>query len=642
MTARISHGNGLNGYVLFYLGFAYWARSDNWGDSYIAPSAAFKDVLIKFDPFFRQITSWGYHLSGGYRNLPLPSEQDMSKELLLSRPVLSHPNQGDGYDLRTYATTLHNISSFLSVVTSGSLPELPSTLGENFARHATYRGHGLFPKLPNSAVALFNEDTDWIPRFNGTVCNMNHLDNDIFFDVINPAGSITTYHSGSGNRRSMNDLIGRLSHLSDGFSSGTGTQNWRLTGNISYVTDDDLQFTFRCKCNLFLGGPYNGYPDVNYSWDYTFSLQKRLTLNSVHLKTNGDGSIGLAIDDSLCSIKFHSIVCDRSYDVSPITNIHDVNVYYGAAIYGTPTYILNPDDTGLNIGRPSISSSLDSFKRFADSRFVDIVPASSFSAVDAILNLEHGTSTDVLQTLAKLPSISSAIPKYKEALSVLSHIVKKDINLMTLKDIVDLGTSTVLQSSFQWRPLLQLVTVEMPKILSSLGAFYSGKHLVATRGSYTYDFIAGEFPRDNVRLTVHSKIVLDLSARALASSLMGYDAFGILPKPSNLWDLVPFSFVLNWFTGIGTSMKRLEYLGAMLNIPASYVHTYTITSPFSADELEHWNLQSSPHDPLSFKLFYRDVSLYTPLPRYGGFGFGIPTQLPPVGTLGSLLYQILF
>jgi hypothetical protein len=136
---------------------------------------------------------------------------------------------------------------------------------------------------------------------------------------------------------------------------------------------------------------------------------------------------------------------------------------------------------------------------------------------------------------------------------------------------------------------------------------------------------------------------LDVSERSLVSCFLGWDGLGIWPKPSTLWDLVPFSFVANWFTGIGASIKRAEYATLLLDVPAYFVHTYAITSPFTDDELDTWEMSNaSSKDPLSFRAYYRDVSHYSPLPRDSSFGFGLPQHLPPLGVVGALLYQILF
>jgi hypothetical protein len=290
-----------------------------------------------------------------------------------------------------------------------------------------------------------------------------------------------------------------------------------------------------------------------------------------------------------------------------------------------------------------MSSELRSLDHFFRSKYPDLTASALFSSVDAVENLKTGTGTDVLQTLYKLPQYESMIPHIREAVDILSDIYRKDIHLSTMREIMSLLSATMLQGSFQWRPLLQLAFVELPKIMAALQTLAAKQRLqpVVAYGTWKYNFQVQDISRPNSHLLVGTKIVLDLSARSLFSILAGFDGIGILPKPSNLWDLIPFSFVANWFTGIGASIKRAESSIALLTVPAYYVHTYSITSPFTAEECSIWNIGSSPVEPLSFKLFYRDVSRFSPVPRDSRFGFGIPSRYPPTGIVAALLYQLI-
>jgi hypothetical protein len=265
--------------------------------------------------------------------------------------------------------------------------------------------------------------------------------------------------------------------------------------------------------------------------------------------------------------------------------------------------------------------------------------------VDAVNSVESGTTTDVLQSLYKLPQYESMIPKLMEAIDILCDIYHKNVHLSTLGEIMKLLSATTLQGSFQWRPALQLLTNELPKIVALIQELQQKKsrNLVVGRGKFNFEFQPSAFGRPTSHLLARSKIVLDISERSLVSAFLGWDGLGIWPKPSTLWDLVPFSFVANWFTGIGASIKRAEYATLLLDVPAYFVHTYAITSPFTEDELATWEMaNSSSDDPLSLRAYYRDVSHYSPLPRDSAFGFGLPQHLPPLGVVGALLYQILF
>jgi hypothetical protein len=244
--------------------------------------------------------------------------------------------------------------------------------------------------------------------------------------------------------------------------------------------------------------------------------------------------------------------------------------------------------------------------------------------------------------LVKLPKYKEMIPKISEAIRLASDVLHRDLSGETIKDIIHLFSGTTLQASFQWRPWLSFIQKDLPLIVSDWSRLFDQRQLVIGRGHWDFDFPDGSFSRRDVHLDVRTKVVMDLSGNSLAAGLLGLDGLGILPKPSNLWDLIPFSFVLNWFTGVGSEIRNVEYSAFLLGIPAYFVHTYTLTSPLTPDELGALDLQCVRSDaPIAVKVYLRHVSVYSPLPRDTRFGFGIPQQLPPLGVIGALLIQLL-
>jgi len=285
--------------------------------------------------------------------------------------------------------------------------------------------------------------------------------------------------------------------------------------------------------------------------------------------------------------------------------------------------------------------ALVNFRAAVDSCWHDITPSSLFSTVDAFKEAEGYLGVNILQNLAKLPSMSKAFPDFLKALDILGKLARRDVNLLTLKEILDLSTSTFLQGNFEWRPYYTLVTEYIPKLVSTLHTLGDIGSNAIGHGSFSFKF-NHEFGREDVTLLTRTKLVMDTSPSGLLSAVLGIDALGLLPKASNLWDLLPFSFVANWFTGIGESMRRAEYSLLVATIPAYFVHSYTLTSPLSTHELDLLEMSSGDVEPAALRLYYRDVSLYSPIPRDSKFGFGIPSNLPSLGVLGSLLYQLIF
>lgn len=287
----------------------------------------------------------------------------------------------------------------------------------------------------------------------------------------------------------------------------------------------------------------------------------------------------------------------------------------------------------------SIDNILHNFRRNVDEDYLHIVPSSLFSTVAAFQSAEGYLGVNVLQNLAKIPGIVNSLPQIREAVSILGSLVRRDLSFSTLKEILDLATSTHLQAEFQWRPYMALMTQYLPKMIATIHDLGLPAGVVVGYGSYRKT-LSLAFSRKEVTLQTRTKIVMDASPSGLLSAVLGVDALGLLPKASNLWDLIPFTFVVNWFTGVGAAIRRAEYSLLLATIPAYFVHTYTISSPFLDSELSSMKMSGSQPDFPYLRLYYRDVSHFSPAVRDSKFGFGIPTELPNSGILGSLLYQL--
>jgi hypothetical protein len=284
---------------------------------------------------------------------------------------------------------------------------------------------------------------------------------------------------------------------------------------------------------------------------------------------------------------------------------------------------------------------LYSFEGAVNKHWRGITSSAAFSAVDAFRQAEGQLADFQLQSLQKLPDIASAIPNLREAVDLLGKLMHRDLSLLTLRELLNLVTSTVLQANFQWGPYYRIITEILPNIRATLDNLSNEHDMVIGRGSY-HTTLSNVLGRKTVSFTVRSKVVMDGHSFSMLASVLNLDSFGLLPKPSNLWDTLPFSFVANWFTGVGDAIRRAEYGLLLATIPAYFVHSYTLSSPLTEDELDLLGMSNGRDHQASLRIYYRDVSHYSPFPRDSEFDFGIPRGFPPLGTLGSLLYQLLF
>lgn len=280
----------------------------------------------------------------------------------------------------------------------------------------------------------------------------------------------------------------------------------------------------------------------------------------------------------------------------------------------------------------------ENFRSWIERNLRDIRPASALSTADAMSDLQRSPNTDVLQNLVKVKDISSQIPRIMELVQIVRKLANRDLS--SIRDIIDFLTSLRLQYGFQWRPEFELLIEILPQLPGALLAFSQSAETLIGRGKYEYDFLDSECYRA-CHLVVRTKIVASSDISSSLATYLRADSLGILPTPANIWDIIPFSFVVNWFTNMG---KRIRQLGQMANFwlldPIVIVHTYTFTSYYTSDELDAMSCRSlAGADRPYMKVHIREVSSLVSFPCTSRFDFQRITNSPEWTIVGSLLWQ---
>jgi hypothetical protein len=330
------------------------------------------------------------------------------------------------------------------------------------------------------------------------------------------------------------------------------------------------------------------------------------------------------------------------YD-SPVSYIApDVTVGAARIMGGLGNYVgdLVAGDGRIVVHKAFTSSQLPTmFYGEVRRSILDILPSAVFSTVNAFSDLTGSLDTNLIETLTEIDEVAGLMPDIKLAVSILGTIWNKDFSGATLRQIIDLGTKTTLQASFTWAPYADLVTVQLPKIGKIISEFDEPKKLSLGYGEFR-KVILNDLGRGEVFLTTRTKVVLNTSIRGFLAAFLRLDAMGLAPRPSRLWDTIPFSFVADWALKIGSMLERIETSALLIGVPALFVHTYTLTSPLTPDELKAFSATSLDATPPELRVHWRDVSKFSPVPRYSRFGFEFPANWPPLGLVGSLFYQL--
>lgn len=235
----------------------------------------------------------------------------------------------------------------------------------------------------------------------------------------------------------------------------------------------------------------------------------------------------------------------------------------------------------------------------------------SLSANDALSSLS--SDSNFLESIPELPAVLGYLGNILEFARALNAATKGDPRAFVY--LVDALASAWLAYNYGLRPNIQ-DEAEARRIAHGyanglIGQFDgSFKNLY---GKFTWPCnTAGLGMRGEVKLTTRTKMVIKNDASGLFAILLTLNQVGLLPTLARIWDLVPFSFVLDWFTGLG---DRFEYIdNAVLRHGMNlshYVHTFEYT--FEANDGSHPYSQFANVEEPRWIVYRRETSLFHPV-----------------------------
>jgi hypothetical protein len=286
---------------------------------------------------------------------------------------------------------------------------------------------------------------------------------------------------------------------------------------------------------------------------------------------------------------------------------------------------------------------LASINAWVDDHMDDFRPGSFYSTYDAVQPLIELMSNNFLEDLANLGGVGQYLPDIALLLRSLKELKKGNIGSGT-KHVVDFLTSAELLVDFNIAPDLdtaqELISNFRPLLealdrIDVLRGTYHGKHSV--------DLDPDFFPfSDLANITIRTKAVIDFRESAIWSMIFGAEAAGLLPRLGNLWDLVPFSFVVDWFYNVGARLDSVDHSVFMAAFNVRYlVHSFDIVGVVPNSKLSLHGLVANPSGvgTPGFRVYRREVSKYIPALRGSRVDFQTAGPLR-IRTAGSLLWQV--
>jgi len=269
-------------------------------------------------------------------------------------------------------------------------------------------------------------------------------------------------------------------------------------------------------------------------------------------------------------------------------------------------------------------------------------PSSFMSSADALDKQMNAFSGNLLQNLQHIKDIASLFPNPADFERLIAKAIKGDPS--AIKDCLDLITQLILKYRFEIAPLLRDVE-KLRKLDISLVEQASKVQTLTSYGQFKYVFLDSEnwMHDGKLELVTRSKIRFISDPSTLMGQLLMANSVGLLPTLARIWNLLPFSFVVDWFTNMSKRLHLVDDQVLWLALRVVFAtHSYKVTYYPSNEALAAYNLQhSSLGDQFGVSMYIREFTRITPRLTESPYDFLRPTSGPDPLTVGSLMWQFI-
>lgn len=331
-------------------------------------------------------------------------------------------------------------------------------------------------------------------------------------------------------------------YINEGFASNGATKTWLADSDTSRVTFGfrRLEIGWRIfEIKVYLSKPTKVYSCVYYdlwdiAWVNTTTAKYKVTYN-IQSRTN----------------------VDFGKDVSKPLTMDDIDFIVAAyGLSGWTKQTFTTSSTPIYNVRYSQSKSptvlVDDINAFIRSMVETTVPINRMDwgdlAAKAVQN-KRAVRTNMIAFFRDLKDIKSLVPKLKGLLQLKTaannYLAVKYGILPTVSDLKKIV------AAFQQR-----------KQFFDKNGFscYNAKHTaVAEDGTFRYD------------LEQRIKVAIAEEDSSFDKLIDQFDSLGLFPTYENIWDLLPYSFVVDWFVQIGDLLERVDNCQRLMRYNIRYV-----------------------------------------------------------------------
>lgn len=288
-------------------------------------------------------------------------------------------------------------------------------------------------------------------------------------------------------------------------------------------------------------------------------------------------------------------------------------------------------------------SLAQSLSRDVDALMRHLRPSSFIAASQALDTYTSVLATNWLQVFQHLKDILGLLPDLAGLAELAASAANGDPG--ALLKFIDILTEEILKMKFERLPLIRAVD-ELNRANVQQGLTDLLQPTTRTiYGSFNYVFPQNEnwIGDGTLILTTRGKIRVHLDlTTALAGYLVG-NSVGVIPNFSRTWSLLPFSFVVDWFTNMGKRLHLVDNQLLYMTLGIRWcLWSYKVVYFPSESKLEEFNLSNLPYqDQFSTIAYRREWSRCMPKLSESKFDFMSPSHSPDPLVLGSLIWQLL-
>lgn len=438
--------------------------------------------------------------------------------------------------------------------------------------------------------------------------------------------------------------LGSISSGETTHRNGDKTRYTDVKVDVTFVNN-----TYRGRVSYIFGKENSPPPGVIQTYS-SFSVTIDFTLGWVGVTGNLDDSNWVVVNSGVTKFAYHTEVVPLS-SMSPSGPLDlrvDTKLEFAllqanflTQPYGATTLGVEPRFYAFRRrGSPWFHMHESLLERGVKERLEFLRPSGFIAASDAFDDVMLTVSSNLLQNIQHLKNLTTLIPDLVDLPRLIARASKGDIK--AILEIIDIVTSEILRYRFQQAPLerqLPQLADELKDISDLLGVkTHTG------RGVYRWTFPdEHNFMHDGtLTLETRAKVCFSYDLSTAGAALLLGNQFGVLPTFARLWELLPFSFVIDWLFNMKKRLKLVDNQVGYLAVRTNYVlYSYKIVWYPSDALLNDYNLSNVEWlDKFSLSTYVREFSRTTPRLVDSPYDFLRPSKGPDPITVGALMYQL--